>query len=124
MSDFQTALSVLNRPANAEATADMGNMREALTTLTPSGALKVFTAREWFEMHAGGTVDTVQWTPNGGMWIPTARTVNTDRKTYVTLNDSRRDYSDLRVFHSREGVLWCELPHKGTASGWVLYVAR
>ena len=124
MSHFAAALAILDNPANAEATEDMDNMRDALTNLTVSGAVKYFTAREWFEMHSGRIVDTVQWTPNSGMWVPTGRTVNTDRRTYVTLDGSRRDYSNLRVFHAREGVLWCELPFKGQASGWVLYTVR
>lgn len=83
---------------------------------------RLYSVREWFEANTGKRVDTAQWQPVGGFWGPLQRTVNTDRKTYVTLDGSRRDYKDMRLIYADDTTMWAELYYgKDRASGWVVY---
>lgn len=86
-------------------------LTKVLEVRHPSGKAN-FTSREWFEMHTGKRVDTAQLQHVGGFWGPLARLVNTDRKTYVLLEGSRRDYSDMKAIYADRDTLWVSL-HSG-----------
>ena len=60
------------------------------------------TLKEWFSRHDGRAVDTLQATLQSdadgfrNLWAPGHRVVDAHtRKTYVTLDGSRRDYADV-----------------------------
>lgn len=71
------------------------------------------TMRAWFESHNGKPVNTLQlivWgidtdTPRPSFWQPGARTVDTSRATYVTLDGSRRDFAGMSVVHASPDTL-------------------
>jgi len=65
--------------------------------------------KRWMTEHNGQTVTTDQHDKrSGSTWSPGARTINTERSTYVLLDESRRDYAGMRVVSSDADSLTVE----------------
>lgn len=106
---------------------DHAPLHRALTRIAEvghPGYLPKSVARQFFEDNTGRKVDTAQIMPNGGVWCPIYRTVDASRKTYVQLDGSRRDYSDLTPIYCHDGILWCAVKTAHGTPGAVVYVVR